>query len=338
MKQVEISKSGGINVLKIIENKIPSPQQGEVLIKVKYAGINFADVVMRQGLYKLAPKPPFVPGFEVSGIVSSTGPNVTEFKKDDLVLAATFFGGYSEYICVPSSQVRKIPAGINLAEAAAFPAVYMTAWLALKRVAPKPGETILIHAAAGGLGTAIIQIAKHLKLKIIGTASTNEKLAFAKTQGLDIGINYSNKNFCKEVLKHTNGRGADICIDSVAGSILKDSYKSLALGGRLVILGAANLWPKNLFAWIKTIYNFLTTKRFKSFELINKNCTISGLQLLGLWKEDFKLDEDLDELMKLLESGAIKPVIDKVFPVEQVKEAHKYIEDRKTKGKIVLEF
>lgn len=336
-RSIEIPRSGGVEVLGLREDPIPEPGDGEIRIDVAYAGVNFADVVMRRGLYASAPKPPFVPGFEVAGTVGAVGRDVADFSVGDRVLAVTKFQGYTSHLVLRALQVRKVPAGVGLAEAAAIPAVYGTAWVAIHDIARvRPGETLLVHAAAGGVGTAAIQIAKHLGLFVIGTASTDDKLAFAKGQGLDVGINYAREDFLPAVLAATGGRGVDLCVDSVGGSILDRSYRAVATGGKLVVVGAADLWPESFLGWAKTAYRYATMRRWSAFELIEDNKSVAGLQLLRLWDALGDRGGAMDRLVELLGEGVLRPVIDREYPLERAGDAHRYLEERRTKGKVVL--
>ena len=323
--------------MRIREDPIPSPAPGEVRIDVSYAGVNFADVVMRRGLYRAAPKPPFVPGFEVSGTIGAVGEGADRFHEGDRVLAVTKFKGYTSHLVIPALQVRKMPDGVTLAQGVAIPAVYGTAWVALHDVARvRAGETLLVHAVAGGVGTAAVQIAKHLGLRVIGTASTDEKLEFAKGQGLDVGINYAREDFLPAVLRETGGQGVNVCVDSVGGALLERSYQAVATGGHLVIVGAADLWPASPLGWVKTAYKAVRVRKWSAFELIEHNKSVAGLQLLRLWDALGDQGGALDRLVELLGQGKIRPVIDKEFALDEVGKAHRYLEERRTMGKVVL--
>ncbi len=336
-QSISIIRSGFFRKLVLIKDAIPKPQKNEVLINVSFVGINFADVVMWRGFYGPAPKPPFVPGFEVSGIVGAIGENVKNIKVGERVFAFTRFGGYTSHLIVPENQVRVLSKIVELPEAAGFPATYGTAWIALKNVARvKNGETILIHAVAGGLGIALVQISKYLGLNVIGAASTDEKIEFAKKQGLDFGINYIKNDFLNIVLQQTNNRGVDICIDSVGGALLEKSFNSLAVSGRLIVVGVADLWSNNIWGWIKAVWRILTMHRFNIFELIENNRSVMGLQLLNLWDADEKLLNIFEDAITLFNSGVLRPQIDRIFPFDKVEDALHYIEDRKTKGKVLL--
>lgn len=336
-RSIEIARSGGPGVMKVRRGPVPVPGPGQVLIDVAYAGVNFADVVMRQGFYEAAPKPPFVPGFEVAGTVTAIGEGVDEIRLQDRVLGVTKFGGYTSHLCLGAAQVRAVPEGIGLAQAAALPAVYGTAWIALQDIARvRPGETLLCHAIAGGVGTAALQIGKHLGLRVIGTASTDDKLAFAKGQGLDVGINYAREDFLPRVMSETGGLGVDVCLDSVGGRVLDRSFRSLAPGGRLVLVGAADLWPSSPLGWLRAGYEAVTMRRFTVSELVRENRSVGGLQLLRLWDRLGDRGGALDELVRLLGTGVVRPVIDREFPLEAAGDAHEYLEARRTKGKVVL--
>lgn len=335
-QSIVISRSGSVNVLKVINEKIVPPQKHEVVINVSYIGINFADIAMRKGLYAPAPRPPFVPGFEVAGTIAAVGSDIKNFAIGNRVLAATKFGGYTTQLTTNGANVRRINDHIPLAVAAAFPAAYTTAWLALTEVArARSGEIVLIHAVAGGFGLAALQIAKHLGLTVIGTASTEEKLNFAKNHKLDHGINYSETDFVAQVSNLSHGRGIDICLDSV-GTTLRKSYQTLGTGGRLVIIGAADIVPRSILYTLDSLKKFISLPRFKVFDLLESNRSVMGLPLLNWWNSKGNLGETFDTLIDLLHTGVLTPVIDKEFSFYEVASAHKYMEARKTKGKIIL--
>jgi len=333
-----VTKYGGPEVLQCRSEDLRDPGPGEVLLEVAFAGANFADLAARAGFYDPAPKPPMVVGFEVSGRVAAIGSGVQHVAVGDRALAVLRFGGYATHVIVRADSCRRLPDGMSLEHAAAIPVAYATAWYALTEVARmRKGESVLVHAAAGGVGVAVTQLGKHLGLVTIGTASTDEKLAFCRAQGLDHGINYAREDFTRRVLDITGGKGVHLCIDSVAGPILRKSFECVAVSGLLLIIGSADLYPKSWKNMPRTAFEFARMKRFTAFELIEKNKLVGGMQLLLVWDALGELGTIFEDLLGLYERGIVRPVVDRVFPLSAAAEAHRYLADRKTKGKILLD-
>src|SRR6266545_5783 len=243
MRQVVIPRFGPPDVLETREAPDPSPGDDELRIRVRAAGINFADILARLGLYPDAPKPPMVVGYEVAGRVDGVGRNVVGFAEGERVVALTRFGGYSDTVVVPASQAFHFPDELSDSEAAAVPVNYLTASIALyKMAALSPGETVLVHNAGGGVGIAATQLARLRRATVIGTASAFKHDAL-RSFGVDHTIDYRHANVAEEVKKLTRGRGVDIILDPIGGRSFTDSYRMLAPLGRLVIFGLSAAAP-----------------------------------------------------------------------------------------------
>src|SRR6188508_677915 len=237
MRQMVIPRHGDADVFEMQETPDPRPGEGQIRIKVRAAGINFADILARIGLYPDAPKPPVVVGYEVAGVVDAAGPGVTQHREGDRVVALTRFGGYSDCVVVPASQVFRFPDRLSDAEAAAVPVTYLTAAIALYRMAAlSPGETVLVHNAGGGVGIAATQLARLRRATVIGTASEFKHDALRRF-GVDHAIDYRHANVVEEVNRLTRGRGVDVILDPIGGRSFTDSYRMLAPLGRLVLFG-----------------------------------------------------------------------------------------------------
>jgi synaptic vesicle membrane protein VAT-1 len=333
-----VTKHGGPSVMQLHEDDLPAPAAGEVLVEVAFAGVNFADLPARAGFYAPAPKPPLILGFEISGRATAVGAGVDHVAVGDAVLGVVRFGGYASHVLVHANSCRRLPPGMSLEHAAAIPVAYGTAWWALTEIARvRPGESVLIHAAAGGVGVAATQLAKHLGLLTIGTASTDEKLAFCREQGLDHGINYSREDFVERTHAFTGGKGVNVCIDSVAGPILAKSFAAVAVTGTLVIIGAADLFPRSWSALPRTALQLARMKRFTALDLVAKNKAVAGMQLLLVWDARGEMGSMFDQILALWEQGVVRPVVDRIFPLRQAAEAHQYLADRRTKGKVLLD-
>jgi synaptic vesicle membrane protein VAT-1 len=339
-QRVVFRKYGDVDVLSLETFASRAPGPREIRVQVAYAGVNYADVVARRGFYKWAPAPPTCVGFELSGIVVELGSQVREHAVGDRVLAITRFGGYATEVVIEAERAWGVPAGKSLIEAAALPAVSLTAWHALREVARvRAGESILIHAVAGGVGLAALQIAKHLELVTYGTASSPEKLAFAESRGLEHAIDYRQLDFEREIARLTLGRGVDHVLDSLGGEGLRKSYRSLAPGGRVVTIGAAQVAPQSRgpIDLLKSGLALVRGGLFHPFDLIEHNRGIAGVQILLLWDDLLHVQRGMRELLAWWQAGIVEPYVDSVFSLREAGQAHALLESRKSLGKLVLD-
>lgn len=336
MRQIVMTKSGGTEVLKIQEVHEPSAGKGEVKIDVKAAGINFADILARKGIYPDAPKKPCVVGYEVSGIVDSVGEGVDSALVGKSVIAAVQFGGYAEKVVTFSSFVWEKPGSLSFDQGAAIPVNYIAAYqLLVVMGALKRGESILIHNAGGGIGLAALDIAKHVGAVTFGTASSR-KHAFLKERGLDHAIDYRTNDWLKEIKQLTDGRGVELIIDPIGGRNTWKSYRALRRTGRLGLFGISTATQTKFNLKFNLVKTVLRMPRFHPVRLMNANKGIFGVNIGHMWGEEEKMRFWALEIIKGAEQGWVRPHVDRTFPFEKVAEAHQYIEDRKNIGKIVL--
>ncbi len=313
------------------------PGETEVGIKVEASGINFAEVLARQGLYPDAPKPPCILGYEVAGKVDETGPDVTLVKPGDRVLAFTRFGGYASYVVVPQIHVIPIPETMDARTATALAAQYCTAWFAAEKMAPlQEGDRVLIQAAAGGVGSALVQIAKRHRCVVFGTAGSDSKLDYLRELGVDYPINYRKSDFAEEVTRITGGAGLDVVFDSIGGTTFLKGRRLLGTGGRIVTLGVAQMAGKrkNLFRALKTCIGF---GLLHALPLLVKSQGVIGVNMLRI--ADHKpeiLRQCMMAVMELARRNELKPKVGAVFPAEQIANAHAFVENRESMGKVVL--
>ncbi|MCA9540635.1 MAG: zinc-binding dehydrogenase [Myxococcales bacterium] len=336
MQQIVIPKPGAPGVLRLEEAADPTPMAGEVRIRTVAAGINFADIMARLGLYPDAPPFPCVVGYEAAGVVDAVGAGVTDIKEGDQAVALTRFGGYSTVVCTPQAQVVKAPPGADLHALAALPVQYLTAWLMLVHLGNvRAGEKVLVHSVGGGVGLAAVQICKWRGAEVIGTASAgkHERL---RAMGVDHCIDYRTQDFAVEVKRITDGRGVDIVLDAQGGSSFRKSYESLADLGRLFLFGAANLATGEKRNLIAVLRGLLSMPKFGSIPLMDQNRGVFGVNLGHLWHRVDDLRGMLGEITGLVADGTFKPVIDATFPFAQAAEAHAYIQARKNFGKVLL--
>jgi len=253
MRQVVIPRHGPPEVFELRESDDPIPGDAEVRIRVRAAGINFADILARLGLYPDAPTPPCVIGYEVAGHVDAIGTAVTGFHPGDRVAALTRFGGYADVVTVPAAQVFHVPEGLSDSEAAAVPVNYLTAAIALYRMAAlAPGETVLIHNAGGGVGIAASQLARLRRAVVIGTASAAKHAALQRF-GVEHAIDYRNADVAVAVRELTKGRGVDVILDPIGGHSFMTSYQMLAPLGRLIIFGLSAAAPGERRSLLKAV-------------------------------------------------------------------------------------
>jgi NADPH:quinone reductase-like Zn-dependent oxidoreductase len=335
---IEITRFGPPEVLKVREEPIPEIEAEEVLICVKAIGLNFADIFERLGLYKAAPKAPFVPGFEVAGIIEKVGPGVLNFKPGQRVMAVTRFGAYKTYLKVNHNFIRVLPADFSFEEGAGFPTTYLTAYHGLFNLGHlRRGEKVLIHAAAGGVGTAAIQLAQIYDAEIFATCGSEAKVDFLKNMGIRHAINYKTHDFEKEIRQINQGGGVDVIMDSVGGSTFRKGYRLLNPMGRLVIFGLGSMMPSGKRPnWFKLAFQYVTLPRFSPFNMMPENKTIAAFHLAYMFERGNDLREAFDTLLKWAYEGRLRTVVGKVFPFEQAAEAQDYLQSRKSIGKVIL--
>jgi NADPH:quinone reductase-like Zn-dependent oxidoreductase len=336
MRQVVIVGRGGPEKLQLRETPDPEPKSGEVRIRVRASGINFADILARKGLYPDAPRLPAVVGYEVSGSVDKAGSEVGQDLMDRDVLALTRFGGYSDVVCVPAGQVFEKPAELSHEQAAATPVAYLTAWQLLVVVGSlKAGEIVLIHNAGGGVGLAAIDIARHVGATIYGTASTG-KHAFLRERGLHQAIDYRTRDWEVEVARLTAGKGVSLIIDPLGGSHWKRSYRALRSAGRLGMFGISAATASALPGALGLGKVALGMPLFHPVPLMTANRSVFGVNLGHMWHETDMMADWARVLLRGVADGWVRPHVDRAFPLEGAAEAHAYIEGRRNIGKVVL--
>ncbi len=340
MKAVVITRHGGPEVLRVEERPEPAVRPGEVRIAVRAAGINFADLMARSGIYPDAPSPPCVVGYEVAGEVESVGEGVDSYAVGDRVLAGTRFGGHAELVSVPADQVLPLPDSLGFEQGAAFPVNYATAYAALVIMGGlKADERLLIHAAAGGVGTAATQVAKGIGAEIFGTASASKHDAI-RAQGVAHPIDYRNLDFAEEAMRITGGVGLDLIIDAVGPSSFRKDYAILRPGGRLVMYGLSEAQTgdrRDVPAVLRSLARMplATMPWWKSVQVMNENKGVFGLNMLKWWDAE-GLDRVLEPLSSGLAAGEFDPVVAESFPFERAADAHRFIAERRNIGKVVL--
>jgi NADPH:quinone reductase-like Zn-dependent oxidoreductase len=341
MRAVVLTRHGGPEVLQVQERPDPPVGPGEVRVAVKAAGLNFADTAARVGLYPDAPKPPCVLGYEVSGEVESVGEGVSSPAVGDRVVAGTRFGGHAEMVTIPAEQALPLPDRLSFEQGAAVPVNYVTAYCGLVVMAGvKQGERVLIHAAAGGVGTAAVQIAGHRGAEIFGTASASKHDAI-RDLGVTHAIDYRNQDFELEVRRITGDEGIDVAFDALGPSSFRKDYRLLRPGGRLVMYGLSEAQEgtsRSVPAVIRSLSRmpFATLPWWKSVGMLNENKGVFGLNMLSWWDREGDISRITGPVVEELESGELEPVVSESFPFERAGEAHAFIGERRNIGKVVL--
>lgn len=335
MRQIWITKAGPPSVLQVKEAPDPEPGENDVRVRVHAAGINFADLMARVGLYPDAPKLPCVVGYEVAGVVDAVGGNVRDVTVGTRVFGMPHFGGYTDTLVLPANQVFAMPNAMTFEEAAALPVVYLTAHHMMFYTGNvRPNSSVLIHSAAGGVGLAAIQLAKTRGCQIFGVASAS-KHDFIRAAGCQHPIDAAG-SYVEQVRALTNGRGVDLVLDPVGGKSWTEGYDLLRPAGRLVAFGlsaAASGNKRNLFHALTQV---LQVKKWSPMQLMSDNKTVAGVNMGHLFGEIGMLSEQFNDLIRLYEEGAIRPHVDKTFSFAEASAAHQYIHDRKAKGKVLL--
>jgi NADPH:quinone reductase-like Zn-dependent oxidoreductase len=339
MRQIVNTSNGGYEVLQVQEVPDLEPEQNEVIIKVKASGLNFADILARKGQYPDGPSKPCVMGYEVSGVVDAVGNAVDEKWLGKEVITFTRFKGQAEQVAVRQSQLFEKPNRLSFEEAAALPVNYLTAHILITVMGSlQPYESILIHNVGGGVGIAALDIAQHIGATTYGTAS-ERKHEFLTERGLDYAIDYRNKDWYEELMDLTDGKGVELITDPLGGKEWKRSYKALRATGRLGMFGISSASEGTsggigaLWSMLKTV---LQMPIYHPLPLLGKNRGVFGVNLGHLWHEPEKARIWMYKILQGIDEGWVNPHVDAIFGFEEVAEAHRYIEERKNIGKVIL--
>lgn len=341
MKKISIPKAGSYNQLQIIETPTPKPRDNELHIEIRAFGVNYADIVIRWGLYESAKRFvgwPITPGFECSGIVKAVGEKTTKFKPGDEVIAVTLFNSYATDVIVSEDQVFLKPKNLSFPEAASFPAVMMTAYHALlQNVITRPGMKALIHSAAGGVGSSLVQLCRLHKIETIGVVGSSHKVAYLKELGCDHVIDKSQEDLW-ESLERIAPEGVDLCFDANGPSTLKESYNHLRACGKLFSYGAHSMLPKQggRVKYLKLIKEYLKTPRFNPIDMTSENKSLITFNLSFLFDRQDLMKEGMEDLLKWISSGEVRVPRVQTYPFERIADAHRDLESGKTVGKLVI--
>lgn len=323
MRYVKINGFGDPEVLKLAEGPRPAPAEGEVLIRVKAAGVNRPDVVQRRGAYPPPPGVTDIPGLEVAGEIAEVGRGVSGFSEGDRVCALVAGGGYAEYVAAPAPQVLPIPQGLDVVTAAAIPETYFTVWTNVFQLGGlKAGEVLLTHGGASGIGTTAIQLAATLGARVFATVRSDEKAEACREIGAEEAINYTTENFADRVLALTDGAGADVILDMRGGDFFPENLRAVAQNGRMVSI--ASLAGREVKLDIPT--------------MMRKRLTITGstLRPRPVAEKGAIAEELRTHVWPLFEAGKISPRVSKTLSLKEATEAHRLLEGNEVVGKVVL--
>ena len=335
--RVIIKKAGGVSAITTEPMQAPTPKAGEVRIKVAYAGINFADLLMRLGFYQPRPPFPFTPGYEVSGVVDALGKGVAGLEVGQKVVAAMRNGGQASFVLSPVDRVIPLPDGISLQAAASTPVTYMTAHHMLHHLGHlRPEDKVLVHGGAGGVGTAALQLCKWAGVKQVWATSSKGKHHIIEHYGAR-PIDRHNEDFEAIIKEETGGAGVDHILDPIGGDHLRRSLSCLAEGGRLYTYGMSAAAPSGKRSLLKALFALRRMPKFDPLRLMTRNRAVFGVHM-GTWSNEAVMHGQLARIVEGIQTGHLEPIVDSVFDATNVQEAHQYIHDAKNIGKVLLRF
>jgi NADPH:quinone reductase-like Zn-dependent oxidoreductase len=341
VKKIIIDRPGSYDRLRLAEAPSPAPGPGEVRIKVAAIGANYADCVVRMGLYASAKKYvgwPITPGFEVAGTIDALGEGASGLELGAEVIAVSRFGGYASELVAPAHQVFPLPRGLSMIQGAALPTVYLTAYYALFELArPRPGAKVLVHSAAGGVGGALCQIATIAGCEVVGVVGASHKVEAARAMGAAVVIDKSREELWQAAERAAPG-GYDVVLDANGVSTLRASYEHVAPTGRLVVYGFHSMLPRagGRPNWLRLAVDFARTPRFSPLALTQENRAVLGFNLSYLFERADLLDQSMRAILSWFEDGRLTPPRVQTYPLAAVAEVHSALESGQTIGKLVM--
>lgn len=341
MRKVVVHGPGGLDRLRVEEHPTPEPGPGEVRVATRAVGVNFADLAVRMGMYtsaKVYVGWPITPGFEFAGAIDAVGADVSGWRAGDEVFGVTRFGGYASHVVVPAHQVRARPAHVPAEAAAGFPTVFLTAWYALHELAhPHPGDRLLVHSAAGGVGQALGQLGRLHGCRMVGVVNGAHKVAPAREAGFDAVIDKGAEDLWEHA-RAVSPEGYAVVFDANGVETLRASFDALAPGGKLVVYGFATMFDRggDRPSWPSLAWRWLRTPRFDPLQMTSSNRSVMAFNLSFLFPRADLLVPAMDELLTWLADGRVRPLATTAFPLDRVAEAHRALHSGETVGKLVL--
>ncbi len=341
MKKIVIHRPGGYERLCVEEHPDPEPTDGEVLLEVQCIGVNYADCVTRMGLYASAKEYvgyPITPGFEVAGTVAAVGGGVSHLTAGQRVIGVTRFGAYASHIALPQEQVFALPSTLQMADAAGLATAFLTAWYAIHELAhPHPGDHLLVHSAAGGVGSALVQLGKLAGCQVVGVVGASHKTDAVRRLGADAVIDKSSCNLWEEVAR-LSPAGYEVIFDANGGTSLEHSFEHLARPGKLVVYGFHGMLPKGRGrpSWPSLLWHYWRTPRFNPLQLSAQNRSVMAFNLSYLFDKADLLRDAIKLLLGWAAEGRIRTAETTAYPLEHADQAHRALESGTTVGKLVL--
>jgi synaptic vesicle membrane protein VAT-1 len=340
MQRIVIARPGGYDALQLVEAPDPEPGPGEVVIACEACGVNYADGIIRMGLYASARRLhgyPITPGFEVAGRVAAVGPGVRGWRAGDPVIGLTLFNGYASHLKVPVENVFPRPRHLDAAQAAALPTVFLTAWWMVHRqVHPEPGETWLVHSAAGGVGSALLQLGRLAGCRIVGVVGAAHKRAHALAMGAEQVIDKSSRSLWREA-ERLAPDGYQAIFDANGVATLRESYRHLAPTGRLVVYGFHSMLPKDgRLNWLRLALDWLRTPRFNPLRMTQDNRSVLAANLSFLQSHAPSLRVGMNWLLERFDNGSLQPLPVESYCLAEAAVAQRRLESGQTVGKLVL--
>ena len=337
MQAIRLERHGAVSVFELREEAAPEPGAGEVRIAVQAAGVNFADILARQGIYPDCPPLPCTLGYEAAGVIDAVGPDVDDSWLGQRVMSLTDFGAYAAQVCVGVDYVWPVPEDMSMATAAAVPLNYLTAWALLIAMGSlKAGETVLIHNAGGGVGLAAIDIARHRGAHVIGTASM-VKHARLSERGVEHTVDYNLSDWQSAVLDITAGRGVDLALDPIGGPHWRQTQDILAPGGRMGMYGISAASAPGAIGKLKLLKLFVSAPWFHPARLIPGNLGVFGVNIHAMYDQARQFRAWMKQILDGVEQGWAQPHVDRCYAFENVADAHARIENRENFGKVILQ-
>lgn len=340
MRRILVRKPGSYDALELVEQPDPTPGPGELLLEVEACGVNYADGIVRMGLYASARQLhgyPIAPGFEVAGRIGALGADVVGFEVGDPVLAITLFGGYCDRIVLPVANVFRRPAGLDARQAAALPTVFLTAWFMVHRqLHPRPGERWLVHSAAGGVGSALCQLGALADCHVLGVVGSSHKRAHCLAMGAEAVIDKSTEDLWVSAERQSPA-GFEAVFDANGVSTLRQSYAHLAPTGRLAIYGFHSMLPRDgRLNWLRLAWDWLRTPRFNPLDMTQSNRSVIAANLSFLQSHADELREGMLWLLERFDDGRLWPLPVETFALAEAADAQRRLESGQTVGKLVL--
>lgn len=333
MRRYLVHRHGGPEVLRLAEAADPEPGPGEVRVATRAIGINFADLVQRAGHYPRQPPMPFTPGMEAAGVVDAVGPGAAPALLGSRVMAVPIYGGHAEKFCLPAAYAMELPEWASFEEGAAFPVMFLTAWYALHELGrARAGERVVVTAAAGGVGTAILQLARHADLRVMAVVGSPDKAELVRSLGAERVASYDT---CA-VEAARAWKKVDLVIDAVGGTVFRPLWRLLDLAGRYVLYGFAEVGSARGISYLRAARGLLAMGLMRPYSLVTANLTLAGFNLSVVPDQVPLLRASADRLIALWRDGVIRPVLGDQLPFERLPDAHRLLASRRSTGRVIV--